>query len=110
MLEAMHATVSIALRHFLVEDAAAGGHPLQVASPKRALVAEAVLVFYRSGKYIGDGLDAAMRVPRKAGTVVIRAIMRKSSSNRKGSKAAVSPKPKARRNFTPAPSIVGLIG
>src|SRR5262249_14780148 len=34
--------------------------------------------------------------------------LRKSSSNRKGSKSEVLPNPKARRNRTPAPSRVGL--
>src|SRR5215472_14124716 len=34
--------------------------------------------------------------------------LRKSSSSRNGSNSRVSPKPKARRNLTPAPSIVGL--
>src|SRR6185437_8178138 len=34
--------------------------------------------------------------------------LRKSSSSRKGSNSRVSPKPKARRSLTPAPSIVGL--
>src|SRR6185312_3199834 len=33
--------------------------------------------------------------------------LRKSSSNRNGSNSCVSPKPKARRRCTPAPSIVG---
>src|SRR5262249_33071633 len=33
--------------------------------------------------------------------------LRKSSSNRNGSNSSVSPKPKARRSLTPAPSIVG---
>src|SRR4051794_19586331 len=34
--------------------------------------------------------------------------LRKSSSSRNGSNSLVSPKPKARRRCTPAPSIVGL--
>src|ERR1700685_974002 len=34
--------------------------------------------------------------------------LRKSSSSRNGSNSAVSPKPKARRRWTPAPSMVGF--
>src|SRR5580698_10462093 len=34
--------------------------------------------------------------------------LRKSSRRRKGSKSVVLPKPKARRRWTPAPSMVGL--
>src|SRR5262249_60517086 len=71
-LETVHAAMYVALRHFLVEDAAAGRHPLHVASPKRTLVAKTVLVLHRAGKHIGDGLDAAMWVPGKASTVVVR--------------------------------------
>ena len=42
---------------------------------ERALVAEAVLVVDRAGENIGDGLDAAVRMPGKAGAVVIGAIV-----------------------------------
>src|SRR5262245_62080735 len=76
-LKAVHAAMHVALRHFLVEDATAGCHPLYVASPKCALVAKAVLVLHRAGKHIGDGLDAAMWVPRKASTIVVAAIIAK---------------------------------
>src|SRR5690242_19819362 len=43
-LEAVHAAVLIAARHFLVKDAAAGRHPLHVAGAHRAAIAEAVAV------------------------------------------------------------------
>src|SRR5690348_856372 len=69
-LETVHAALCVTLRHFLVEDTAAGCHPLHVAGTKGALVAETVLVLHRSGKHIGDGLNAAMWVPRKASTIV----------------------------------------
>ena len=71
----MHAALCVTLRHFLVEDAAAGCHPLHVAGPKRALVAKTVLVLHRAGKHIGDGLNAAMWVPRKARTIVVATII-----------------------------------
>ena len=70
-LEAVHAALRVTLRHLLVEDAAAGGHPLHVAGAQRAAVAEAVAVLDRAGQHVGDGLDAAVRMPREAGPVVL---------------------------------------
>ena len=69
-LEAVHPALRIALRHLLVQDAAAGRHPLHVAGAERAAVAEAVAVGHRAGEHVGDGLDAAVRVPREPGEVV----------------------------------------
>ena len=60
----------VAFGHLLVEDAAAGGHPLDVARSHAALVAEGVAVGDFAGQDVGDGLDAAMRVPGEAGEVV----------------------------------------
>ena len=68
----MHAPVRVALGHLLVEDAAAGGHPLHVAGAEVAAVAEAVAVRDRAGEDVGDRLDAAMRMPREPGEVVVR--------------------------------------
>jgi hypothetical protein len=70
-LEAVHAALGVALWHLLVHDAAARGHPLHVAGAERALVAQAVAVVDGAGQDIGDGLDAAVRVPGKAGAVVV---------------------------------------
>src|SRR2546427_3396269 len=42
----------ITLRHFLVQDAAAGGHPLHVAGGHLALVAETVAVLHRTGEHV----------------------------------------------------------
>src|ERR1700724_3212407 len=58
-----------------MQDAAAGGHPLHVAGPELAFVAEAVAVVDRAGEHIGDGLDAAVRMPREAGAVVLGTIV-----------------------------------
>ena len=65
----------VALRHLLVQDAAAGGHPLHVAGAERAAVAEAVAVLDRAGQHVGDGLDAAVRMPGKAGEVVVGTVV-----------------------------------
>ena len=71
----MHAALRVTLRHFLVHDAAAGGHPLHVAGAEGAFVAEAVAVVDRAVEHVGDRLDAAMRMPGKAGEVVLRTIV-----------------------------------
>ena len=70
-LEAVHAAVGIALGHFLVDDAAAGGHPLDVAGGDGAAVAHAVAVLDGAGEDVGDGFDAAMRMPGEAGEVIV---------------------------------------
>ena len=67
----MHAARRIALRHFLMEDATAGRHPLHVAGFEIAAVAEAVAMLDGSGQHISDGLDATMRMPRKARPVIV---------------------------------------
>ena len=69
-LEAVHAAACVALGHFLMNDAAAGGHPLHVAGGDGAVVAHAVAVLDGSGEHVGDGLDAAMRMPGKSGEIV----------------------------------------
>src|SRR5467141_2985928 len=74
-LKAVHTTFNVTLRHFLVENAAARRHPLDVARAKRAAIAEAVLMVDRSGKNIGDGLDPPVRMPGKPSLVVGRAIV-----------------------------------
>ena len=71
----MHAALRVTLGHFLVHDAAAGGHPLHVAGAEGAFVAEAVAVFDRAVEHVGDCLDAAMRMPGEAGEVVLRTII-----------------------------------
>ena len=71
----MHAALRVALRHLLVQDAAAGRHPLHVARAERAAVAEAVAVIDVAGQHVGDGLDAAVRMPGKAGEILARAVV-----------------------------------
>ena len=74
-LKAVHAPARIALRHLLMHDAAAGGHPLHVAGAQAAAVAEAVAVFDRTGEDVGDRLDPAMRVPWKALEEILRPLV-----------------------------------
>ena len=93
------------LRHLLVQDAAAGRHPLHVAGAEAAAVAEAVAVLDGPGEHVGDRLDAAVRMPREPGEIVVR-VRRCGSRRRAGTDRtpSVSPKPNARCSFTPAPS------
>ena len=49
-----------------VQDPAAGGHPLGVAVGDRAAATEGVLVVEDAVDDVGDGLEAAVRVPRRA--------------------------------------------
>src|SRR5205823_5919114 len=70
-LEAVHAASRIALRHFLMENAAPGGHPLHVPGTELAAIAQTVAVLDASGEHVGDGLDAAMRMPGKSRAVVV---------------------------------------
>src|SRR5580704_16162803 len=74
-LEAVHAALRVALRHFLVQNAAAGSHPLYVAGAEVAAIAQAVAVLDIAGQYISNGLDAAMRMPGKAGAIIFRPVV-----------------------------------
>src|SRR5690242_10113475 len=74
-LEAVHAALLVALRHLLMHDAAARGHPLHVAGTERAAIAETVAVRDGAGQNISDRFDAAVRMPRKAGEIVGRTII-----------------------------------
>src|ERR1700687_4823923 len=53
-----------------MEDSATGGHPLHVASAHFALVAETVAVLDRTGEYVGDRLDPAVRMPGKSRNII----------------------------------------
>ena len=76
-LKPVHAAGLIALRHFLVHDAAAGRHPLDVAGRDRAAVSETVAMFHRSREHVRDRLDAAMRMPGEARQIVLRHVVSK---------------------------------
>src|SRR6185312_6143225 len=73
----MHTPLRIALGHFLMHDTATSRHPLDVTRGERTAVAQTVAVINRATKNVGDGLDAAMRVPGKACKVVARPVVAK---------------------------------
>src|SRR5208282_1348887 len=54
-----------------MDDAAARSHPLHVAGGDGAAVSHAVTMFHRSRKHVGDGFDAAVRMPREACQIVL---------------------------------------
>jgi hypothetical protein len=63
--------------HLLVDDPAAGGHPLYCPFAKRPAVPKTVAVIHTAGKHIGHGLYSAMRVPWETCLVVLAAITSK---------------------------------
>src|SRR6202022_1211119 len=71
----VHPVLLITLGHFLVDDPATCGHPLNIASSDGAAVADAVAVLHGSGEDIGDGLNAAMRMPGEARQVILRNVI-----------------------------------
>ena len=71
----MHPARLVALGHLLVDDPAARRHPLDVAGGDGAVVAHAVAVLHGSGEDVGDGLDAAVGMPREARQVILRNVV-----------------------------------
>jgi hypothetical protein len=59
-----------------------------------------------AGQHVGDGLDSPVGMPGESSQIVRRIIAAKVVQQQK---SALFPKPKARCNFTPAPSTVGLV-
>lgn len=57
--------------HFLVEDTAAGSHPLDLSSPKRPPISQAVAVVDCAGENVCDRFYAAMRVQGESGDIVV---------------------------------------
>jgi hypothetical protein len=80
----VHTAQRVALRHFLVQNAAPRRHPLDVAGTERALVAQAVPVLHRARQNIGNRFDAAVRVPGKAGPVIVGPIVPEIVEQQKG--------------------------
>src|ERR1700723_3569834 len=58
-----------------MNDTAARRHPLNVTGGNSTAVAHAVAVFDGSCQDIRDGFDAAMRVPREPGQIILRNIV-----------------------------------
>src|SRR5262244_667232 len=80
----MHAADFVALGHFLMNDAAARGHPLHVTRSDGTVAAEAVFVFDGAGKHVSDGFDTAMRMPGKASEIIFGDIVAKIIEQQEG--------------------------
>ena len=71
------AAMVVFLGHFLMDDAAAGSHPLHVARGDNALVAHTVTVFDFSGQNIGDSFNPPVGMPGKSFEVIGRMVAAK---------------------------------
>src|SRR5690606_40119871 len=58
--------------HFFVDDAAPGSHPLHAARFQVAFVAQMVAMAHMAVDDVGHGLEAAVRMRREAGGIVVR--------------------------------------
>ncbi len=65
----------IALRHLLVNDAAARCHPLHIARADDAAVAHAVSMRHRPRQNVSDRLDSPVRMPGESGQIILRDIV-----------------------------------
>ena len=83
-LEPVHPAVPIPLRHLLMQDPTASRHPLDIAGSEAAAVAETIAMLDTPRQYIGDRLDAPMRVPWKAGLIVLGGLAPKVIEEEKG--------------------------
>ena len=107
-LEPMHPPLRITFWHFLVQNAAARGHPLDVSGGHAALVAQAVAVRYLPGQHICDGLDSTMRVPRKPGKIIRRIVVPEIVQQQKRIELLRLPKAKRPLQLYPRPLHRGL--
>ena len=89
----MHPAALIALGHLLMENAAAGGHPLHVSSAHRALIAEAVAVLHAAAQHVRDRLDAAVRVPGESREVILGMLVAKIIQEQERIEVARAAKP-----------------
>ena len=97
----MHLPALAGFGHFLVHDAAAGGHPLDITCAEAAFVAQRVRVIDRAGEHVGDGLDAAVRVPREARLELLRVFVAEVVEQQEGIEGAGVVKPEGAVQVNP---------
>src|SRR5579859_5648935 len=73
----MHATGEISLGHLLVNDPASRRHPLDVAGGNLSVVSHTVAMGHGTRQNVGNGFDAAMRMPWKTRQIILRHIIAK---------------------------------
>lgn len=98
-LEAVHLPLGVSLWHLLMQNAGASRHPLDIPSPKRADVAEAVAMGDGAFQNIGDGFDPAMRVPGKACLKILGAFVAEIIKQQEGVQLARVVKPECAVQF-----------
>src|SRR5215471_9071120 len=65
----------IALRHFLMDNAAAGSHPLHVARRDGAPIPHAVAMLHRPRENVRNRLDPTMGMPWETGEILLRNVV-----------------------------------
>jgi len=83
-LEAPHQSILLPFGHFLVNNPAAGSHPLDISRRNRPLVPHTVPMLNLAIKHIGNRLDPSMGVPWKTSDIVIGIIRMKIIEEEKG--------------------------
>src|ERR1035438_5009412 len=73
----MHASGIIALRHLLMNNATPRRHPLNIARRDRPAIPETVAMLDGPSQNISNGLDSAMRMPRKPRQIILRHVIAK---------------------------------
>jgi hypothetical protein len=67
----VHGATGIPLGHFLMDDAPAGGHPLDIPRSDDSGVAQAVSMFHVALENVGNRLDASVGMPGKTFAVMV---------------------------------------
>jgi hypothetical protein len=70
--------------HFLMDNAAARGHPLDLPGRNSTAVPEAIAMLDRSRQDIGNGFDTPVRVPWKTGEIIVGNVVAKIVEQQKG--------------------------
>ena len=74
-LKSMHSPSLVAFRHLLMNNSAARRHPLHVSRRDCPVVSHAVAMLHSSRQHISNGLNPAVRMPRKTGEIILRNII-----------------------------------
>src|SRR5690242_14601391 len=95
----MHAALAVSFGHFLMQDAASGGHPLHVTGDHLAFVAETIAVLDGTSENIRDRFNAPMRMPGESGEVVLGIVVAEVVKKKKRIKLFGLPKSKSALQF-----------
>ncbi len=87
-LKAFHCAFAL-LRHFAVDHAAPGGHPLNAAVGNQPFVTGAVLVAHATAQHVAHGFKAAVRMAGEPGAVVVGVIAAEGVQHEEGVQPAL---------------------